>query len=52
MAGGALVGYGAGYGIDLLTGGKGGRIGGILVGLAGGIWAAARDVKRFMGKTG
>ena len=46
VAGGMVVGYGAGYGIDLLAGTQGWRIVGVFFGLAGGLLAAARTLKR------
>lgn len=44
VAGGALAGFGLGYGVDALGGGRGGRIAGLFLGLAGGILAAGRHV--------
>jgi len=46
VAGGAVVGFGAGYGVDLLAGGRAGRTVGIMLGLASGIWAAGRQLMR------
>ncbi|MBC7220837.1 hypothetical protein H5T55_05145 [Candidatus Bipolaricaulota bacterium] len=46
MAGGALGGLGIGYGIDLLTGGRAGRVGGLFLGVASGLWAAGRQLMR------
>ncbi|MFH1609536.1 MAG: hypothetical protein ABID40_02780 [Candidatus Bipolaricaulota bacterium] len=46
VAGGALAGFGLGYGLDLLTGGRAGRVAGIFLGLASGIWAAGRQLMR------
>ncbi|HIE47492.1 TPA: hypothetical protein EYP84_01200 [Candidatus Bipolaricaulota bacterium] len=46
VAGGMVVGYGLGYGIDLLVGTQGGRIAGLFFGLASGLLAAARTLKR------
>jgi len=46
VAGGAVVGYGLGYGVDLLTGGRAGRAAGIVLGLASGIWSAGRQLMR------
>jgi hypothetical protein len=53
VVGGALVGYGIGYGIELAGGGKGWRLGGALFGLASGLWAAGRTLSRLIpGKRG
>jgi len=46
VAGGLLVGYGIGYGIDVLAGTKAWRIAGIFLGLAGGLWEAGRVLVR------
>lgn len=50
MGGGALLGYGVGRWWDQGHGGRAGRLVGLLVGLAGGIWAALtlllREAKR------
>jgi hypothetical protein len=43
-----LAGFGLGYGIDTLAGGRGGRIAGVFVGVASGIWAAARMVMKIV----
>jgi hypothetical protein len=48
VAGGALAGLGLGYGLDLLIGGRIGRVSGVFVGLASGIWAAGRQLLRVM----
>lgn len=48
VVGGALAGFGLGYGIDILVGGRGGRIAGVFVGVASGIWAAARMVMKIV----
>lgn len=50
VAGAALGGLGIGYGIDLLTGGRGGRAGGLFLGLASGLWAAGRQLMRVIKK--
>ncbi|MBC7318047.1 hypothetical protein H5T57_02180 [Candidatus Bipolaricaulota bacterium] len=42
MAGGAFVGYGVGWLWDRAQGGRIGRALGIILGLAGGAWAALR----------
>lgn len=44
VVGGALVGLGVGYGVDLLAGGRVGRAVGLVLGLASGIWAAGRQL--------
>ncbi|RLE31555.1 hypothetical protein DRJ54_00070 [Candidatus Acetothermia bacterium] len=46
MAGGMLVGYGIGYGIGLATGTRSLRVAGLLLGLASGLWTAARILRR------
>ena len=46
VAGGVLAGFGLGYGLDLLTGGRAGRVAGLFVGLAGGLWTAGRHLMR------
>jgi hypothetical protein len=46
VAGGAAVGFGLGYGVDLLTGGRAGRAVGITLGLASGIWSAGHQLMR------
>ncbi len=48
VAGGALAGFGLGYGLDLLIGGRVGRVAGIFLGLASGIWAAGRQLVRVL----
>ena len=48
VAGGAVVGYGLGYGVDLLAGGRAGRAAGIVLGLASGIWSAGRQLMRMI----
>jgi len=40
------VGFGLGYGVDLLTGGRAGRAVGITLGLASGIWSAGHQLMR------
>jgi len=42
VVGGVLVGYGLGYGMDMLTGGRAARLVGIVLGLASGLWTAGR----------
>ncbi len=44
VAGGVLVGFGLGYGLDVLIGGRSGRVGGLFLGLASGLWAAGRQL--------
>lgn len=46
VVGGVLVGYGLGYGVDLLAGGRVGRLVGIVLGVASGLWSAWRIVTR------
>lgn len=46
VVGGAAVGFAAGYGVDLLAGGRAGRVVGLIVGLASGIWSAGRQLMR------
>ncbi|HAZ27172.1 TPA: hypothetical protein DCY65_00350 [Candidatus Acetothermia bacterium] len=46
VVGGALAGFGLGYGLDVLMGGRVGRIAGIVLGVASGIWAAGRQLMR------
>lgn len=46
VVGGAFLGYGAGWWWDQGHGGRTGRITGLLVGLAGGIWAALKVLLR------
>lgn len=50
VVGGALVGLGLGYGVDLLTGGRTGRIAGLLLGLGSGVWAAGHQLMRVIKK--
>lgn len=53
VGGGALAGYGAGYGLDLLLKTRWIRVVGIFVGLGTGFWAAGRELGRFIkSKTG
>jgi len=46
VAGSALGGLGIGYGIDLLIGGRAGRVAGLFLGLASGLWTAGRKLMR------
>lgn len=46
VVGGALAGFALGYGLDALVGGRAGRIAGIFLGLASGIWSAGRQLMR------
>ena len=48
VLGGALVGLGVGYGLDALGGGRAGRVAGIVLGLAGGVWSAGQQLKRMI----
>ncbi len=46
VAGGALAGFGLGYAAEALGAGRAGRVVGLVVGVAGGLWAAGRDLIR------
>lgn len=46
VAAGAAVGFGLGYGIDLLVASRAGRVVGLFVGLASGIWSAGQQLMR------
>lgn len=46
VVGGAAVGFGLGYALDLLVASRVGRIVGLFVGLASGIWSAGRHLVR------
>lgn len=46
VAGGALGGFALGYAAEALGGGRTGRVVGLLVGVAGGVWAAGRHLMR------
>lgn len=50
VVGGAAVGFATGYGVDILAGGRAGRMVGLIVGLAGGVWSAGRQLMRVIKK--
>jgi hypothetical protein len=48
VVGGAAVGFGLGYGLDALFSVRVGRVVGLFVGLAAGIWSAGQQLRRIM----